>query len=100
MSQRATDLLGKSVVSSDTGEKLGTVSDLLLDDRGDRLLGLVVKHGFMKTEDVLPASAVQTLGRDAVVSRSSSDLISGREWRARYADPGGDGRPDPLAGKS
>jgi uncharacterized protein YrrD len=100
MSQRATDLLGKSVVSSDTGEKLGTVSDLLLDDRGDRVLGLVVKHGFMKTEDVLPAAAVQTLGRDAVVSRSSSALISGREWRARHAEPERPDRPDPLTDKS
>jgi uncharacterized protein YrrD len=86
MSQRATDLIGKSVVSADTGEKLGTVSDLLIDDRGSQLLGLVVKHGFMKTEDVLPAAAVQTLGRDAVVSRSSTDIIPGREWRARHAD--------------
>jgi hypothetical protein len=50
------------------------------------MLGLVVKHGFMKTEDVLPAAAVQTLGRDAVVSRSSADIVPGREWRARHGD--------------
>jgi uncharacterized protein YrrD len=87
MTQRATDLIGKSVVSSDTGEKLGTVSDLLLDDTGDRLVGLVVKHGWMKREDVLPSAAVQTLGRDAVVSRTSADLVPGREWRARHDGP-------------
>jgi uncharacterized protein YrrD len=84
MSQRASDLIGKPVVASDTGEKLGTVSDLLLDDAGDRLIGLVVKHGgFMKGENVLPASAVQTLGRDAVVSRTGAELVPGREWKMR-----------------
>lgn len=85
MSQRATDLIGKSVVTADTGEKLGTVADLLIDDAGSQLIGLVVKHGF-RQEDVLPAAAVQTLGRDAVVSRSRSDMIPGREWRSRLAD--------------
>jgi uncharacterized protein YrrD len=80
MTQRATDLIGKTVVSADNGEKLGTVADLLLDEDDHQLVGLVVTHGLLKREDVLPAAAVKTFGRDAVVSHSSSDLIPGREW--------------------
>jgi uncharacterized protein YrrD len=80
MTQRATDLIGKTVVSADTGEKLGTVADLLLDENEHQLIGLVVTHGLLKREDVLPAAAVQTFGRDTVVSRSSKDLVPGRQW--------------------
>lgn len=82
MSKRATDVIGKPVVSADTGRKLGTVGDLLLDDAGTELVGLVVRHGAFKGEDVLPSAAVHSLGADAVVTRSD-DLIDGREWRDR-----------------
>jgi uncharacterized protein YrrD len=82
MSRRATELIGKPIVSGDTGQKLGTVADLLLDDHGNEILGLIVRHGVFKREDVLPASSVQSLGRDAVVSRSN-ELIGASEWRQR-----------------
>jgi uncharacterized protein YrrD len=82
MSKRATDLIGKPIVSADGGKKLGRVGDLLLDDEGIEVLGLVVRHGMFKREDVLPASAVQSLGPDAVVSRSD-ELIGSSEWRQR-----------------
>ena len=79
MTKRASELIGKPVVSATTGEKLGTVSDLLLDDAGRGLVGLVLRHGLLKSEDVLVADAVQTLGPDAIVSRSG-ELIGAKEW--------------------
>jgi uncharacterized protein YrrD len=82
MAKRATNLLGKPVMSALTGERLGTVADLLLDDGGTSVVGFVLRHGWFKGEDVLLASSLQTLGRDAVVSRAS-DLISAREWHER-----------------
>ena len=82
MTKRATDVIGKPVVSADSGRKLGTVGDLLLDEAGLAVVGLVVKHGALRGEDVLPASAVHSLGPDAVVSRTD-ELIDGREWRDR-----------------
>jgi uncharacterized protein YrrD len=82
MSKRATDLIGKPIVSAEGGKKLGTVGDLLLSDRGSEVLGLVVRHGRFKGEDVLPADAVQSVGPDAIVSRSD-DLVGPSEWRQR-----------------
>ena len=82
MTKRATDVIGRPVVSADSGRKLGTVGDLLLDDAGIEVVGLVVRHGRLKGEDVLPAAAVHSLGPDAIVSRSD-ELIDGREWRDR-----------------
>jgi uncharacterized protein YrrD len=94
MAQRVTELLGKVVVSADSGEKLGTVSDVLLDDADHHMVGLVVRRGMMKSEHVLPAAAVQTFGRDTVVSRTSGDLVSAKEWRARPASTSVDLRSD------
>jgi uncharacterized protein YrrD len=83
MSKRATDLIGKPIVSADGGQKLGTVRDLLVDDRGVEIIGLVVRQGVFKGEEVLPADAVQTLGPDVVVSRSN-ELIGPAEWRQQH----------------
>ena len=91
MSTRATDVIGRPVVSADSGKRLGTVGDLLLDDNGHELLGLVVKHGVFRGEDVLLVESVQSLGTDAVISRSDT-LVTAREWRDR--DHGAAGRSD------
>jgi uncharacterized protein YrrD len=80
---RATDVIGKPVVSADTGKKLGTVGDLLLDDSGRTLVGLVVRHGVLRSEDVLSVDQVQSLGADAVVSRSER-LISAKDWHEQH----------------
>ena len=80
--QRASELMGKSIVSADRGERLGTVSDVLLDEVSNRVVGLVVRSGgLLKKEQVLPYEAIQTLGADAVVARSAQELIGAKEWR-------------------
>ena len=72
MVRRTSDLIGRPVVSGDSGKKLGTITDLLVDDSEGRLVGLVLQHGWMKSEEVLPAAAVQTLGTDAVVANAGT----------------------------
>lgn len=84
MTKRATHVIGKPVVSAATGERLGTVADLLLDDTGTTLLGLILQNGWMKNEQVLPISSLQTIGADTVVSRSSV-VLSAKEWREQQA---------------
>ena len=79
---RATDVIGRPIVSAASGKKLGVVGDLLLDQSG-ALLGLAVKHGALRSEDVLPMESVQSLGTDAVLSKSD-DLIDAREWKQRH----------------
>jgi len=80
MAKRATDVIGKPLMSAASGEKMGTVTDLLLDEANVTLIGLVVSRGMLKGEHVLPISAVQTFGTDAVVSRSS-ELVNAKQWR-------------------
>lgn len=78
---RLSDMIGKPVVSTGSGDKLGTVSDALLDASAATVIGLVVRHGLVSKEHVLPLADVQTVGRDAVLARTDEHLMSSREWR-------------------
>jgi uncharacterized protein YrrD len=86
MVKRSSELIGKPVVASDSGKRLGFVADLLVDDADSRVVGLVLRHGWLNTEEVLPAAYVQTLGADAIVSRSS-ELIGAKQWREQVDHP-------------
>ena len=83
MYRRATDVIGRPIVSAVSGKKLGVVADLLIDESGRELLGLAVKHGALKGEDVLPIASVQSLGTDAVVSQSD-ELVDAKSWRHQH----------------
>jgi uncharacterized protein YrrD len=83
MSRRVKDVLGKPVISADAGEKLGTVADLLLDEESHTLVGVVIAHGVLKHEQVLPASSVRSFGADVVVSESA-DTIGAKQWRETH----------------
>lgn len=67
--QRASKLVGKPIVSTDTGEKVGHALDLLVNSVGDQLVGVVVGSGALGSERVLPYENVQVLGEDTVLAR-------------------------------
>jgi uncharacterized protein YrrD len=76
-------LIGKPIVSAETGHKLGEVADLLLDDEQGRLVGVVIGGGMFGTERVLPYGDVQTIGPDVIVARSESGVLDAKQWRER-----------------
>lgn len=80
---RLSEMIGKTVVSVESGEKLGTISDALLEPGEVRLMGLVVGQGMLGKEHVLPLEDVQTVGRDTVLARTHEHLIDPRDWKAR-----------------
>jgi uncharacterized protein YrrD len=82
---RVSEVIGKTVVSADTGEKLGDVADLLVDAEATRIVGLVIGAGMFSSERVLPYEDVTALGRDAVVARSGRNVVGPRDWHARAA---------------
>jgi sporulation protein YlmC with PRC-barrel domain len=63
-------LYGKTVVDVTNGESVGSVADILVDSAEGRVAGLVVSHGNRlsgrQRDEVIPAEAVQAVGRDAV----------------------------------
>lgn len=80
---RLSEMIGKPVVSVGSGEKLGTISDALVEPGEVRLVGLVVGQGMLGKERVLPLEDVQTVGRDTVLARTHEHMIDPRDWRSR-----------------
>jgi uncharacterized protein YrrD len=80
---RVSNIIGKTIVSAQTGNRLGSVSDALLDDgAADRVnvVGLVIGGGPLGRERVLPFQEIQTLGGDAVLARTDASARSAKEW--------------------
>ena len=78
---RVSDIIGKTVVSAETGNRLSSVSDALVDEGDGRVVGLVLGSGILAKEHVMPFEHVQTLGGDAVLARTDAGMLGPREWR-------------------
>jgi uncharacterized protein YrrD len=69
------DIIGKSIVSYDAGEKFDVVEDLIFDQESHQLLGFLVREGgWLKRAQVLPLSDVQAIGADAVITTSKEAI--------------------------
>jgi uncharacterized protein YrrD len=77
---RLSEIIGKHIVSADTGEKVGHVDDLLLDERRHHVVGVLVTDGLLAEQRVLPFADVQTVGADAVVVRTAATICDATDW--------------------
>jgi len=83
--QRTSELQGRAVVVATAGEKVGSVSDVLIDERSGRIAGLVIGGGLFRSERVLPYEEIQAMGPDAIVVKSELSVVDARTWRERTA---------------
>ena len=75
--RKGTDLIGKPVVSFDTGEQFETVKDLIFDQVNNQLLGFVVDEGgWFSGARVLPLNRIQALGQDAIIVPDKRAVIA------------------------
>ncbi|MBA3945684.1 MAG: PRC-barrel domain-containing protein [Herpetosiphonaceae bacterium] len=75
--RKGSDLIGKPVVSFDTGEQFEKIHDVVFDQQNNQLLGFVVDEGgWFSTSRVLPLSGVQAIGPDAVIVPNKKVIIS------------------------
>lgn len=71
------ELIGKSIVSYDAGEKFEVVKDLIFDQESNQLLGFLVQEaGWFKRAQVLLLSDVQAIGVDAVITSSKGAIVN------------------------
>src|SRR3954453_5419138 len=75
--RKGKSVIGKQILSLATGERLESVSDLVLDPDGGRMIALVASEGGILTSSkVVPSSEITSYGKDAVVVRAPDAIIS------------------------
>jgi uncharacterized protein YrrD len=79
--QKLSGIVGKSIVTADTGQRLGQAADVLFDGDQTHVIGLVVNGGWFKNELVLPYEHVHALGGDAVIARGTGHLMDAKQWK-------------------
>ena len=84
--RRVSEYVGKPIVSADTGEKVGTAADVLVDADAGRIVGVIVGGGLLTSEQVLPYADVQVMGGDAIIAKSRQRILGVREWRETGSD--------------
>lgn len=78
--RKGTDMIGKSVIAFDTGEKFETVLDLIFDQHNNRLLGFLVDEaGWFSSSKVIALQSIQAIGPDAIIVPSKSVEVSASE---------------------
>ncbi len=71
------EVIGKSVISYDAGEKFDVVEDLIFDQESNQLLGFLVREAsWFTSAQVLLFSDVQAIGVDAVITSSQGAIVN------------------------
>jgi uncharacterized protein YrrD len=73
---KGTDIIGKVVVTYDTGKKIERIRDLIFDQERNQLLGFLVgEKGLFRDAKVIPLKEVQAIGLDAIVVHSKESVV-------------------------
>jgi uncharacterized protein YrrD len=85
--RRVSELVGLPVVSFETGRKLASVEDILVDPERNAAVALLVEEGgWFADARVVPWDGVQSVGRDAIIVPSARAVLrAGRHPAARRA---------------
>ncbi|MBW4628419.1 MAG: PRC-barrel domain-containing protein [Brasilonema octagenarum HA4186-MV1] len=74
--RKGIDLIGKAVITYDTGEQIERVQDLIFDQDSHSLLGLLVDEGgLFRATRVIPFTSIQAIGPNAVVVPSKKAIV-------------------------
>jgi uncharacterized protein YrrD len=74
--RKGSELIGKPVVSFDTGQQIETIRDIVFDQAYNMLLGFVVDEGgWFSSARVLPLEHVQVIGPDTVIVGSKQAVV-------------------------
>ena len=79
--RRSQDIIGKVVISVSTGQKLGTVEDLLIDPPAMRVAALLLSKGSLINRDVVavPVDDVEAWGQNAIMVNGPESALRREE---------------------
>lgn len=72
--RKAKEVIGKTIVNQETGEKVATVRDLMLDNDARRLTAILVDHSWTRDARVIPWRSVSSIG-DVVLVHGETPII-------------------------
>lgn len=74
-------MLGKPIVTYDSGEKYKTITDLIFDQENNLLLGFLVDEaGWFSNALVLPLSNIQVIGNDGIIVASKEAITAASKF--------------------
>jgi uncharacterized protein YrrD len=74
--RKGSDVIGKVVVTYDTGKKIERIRDLIFAQERNQLLGFLVEEkGLFRDAKVIPLQEVQAIGLDAIVVNSKDSVV-------------------------
>lgn len=73
---RGSEFIDRELVTRDAGEKVGKVDDLVIDERGTQVIGLLVRPpGLLSGARVVRWSAIVTVAPDVLIIDSASSVV-------------------------
>jgi uncharacterized protein YrrD len=74
--RRIKGLLGQDIISLADGHRLGTVKDVVLDESHEHIAALLVQDaGLLSAARAIPADAIHSFGRDAIVVEADDAVV-------------------------
>jgi uncharacterized protein YrrD len=78
--RKGNEIIGKPVVSYQSGRKIETVKDLIFDQNSNQLLGFLVREGgWFNSPRILLLKDVLAIGVDAVITTSADNVFSAKQ---------------------
>ena len=76
---KGSDLIHWQLITRDAGERVGKVHDLVVDQKGSQVLGVLVEEGWFGGAQVVRWPAVLSVGDEALVIESKTSVVKASE---------------------
>ena len=76
---KGSDLIRRRLITRDAGEQVGKVHDLIIDQRGSQVLGVLVEESWFGGANVVRWPAVLNVSEDRLVIESKSSVVKASE---------------------
>jgi uncharacterized protein YrrD len=77
---RGSDLIHRALITRDAGEQVGKVHDLIVNQEGSQVLGILVdEKGWFSDAKIVRWPAVLSLGEDVIIIDSKASIVKASE---------------------
>ncbi|MDR3543345.1 MAG: PRC-barrel domain-containing protein [Desulfosporosinus sp.] len=96
--RRTREIIGLPVLDLKSGDSIGWVQDLVLDNDKDEVVGILLEGGhFFQSSKGIPRQAISAVGKDALTVRENTiEELKGTRWSDKVGNEvytqGGDAR--------